>query len=148
MIGCRDKFGAQTAYVAPLSPVESKTHYPDCAKTAALTALLAKAGLDPAFSNYCLKGSQADFTDPTGLAVRVGNSVTEQGFVNQASCMSCHARAAFDSTGHATSFAGFDAVSPNLPRETTNAPIGAVDSDGSGRRRARPISPPCRTSRG
>ena len=50
--------------------------------------------IDPAFLNYCLKGSQTDFTDPSGLAIRLGNSVTEQTFVAQASCMTCHGRAA------------------------------------------------------
>ena len=43
--------------------------------------MFAAAHLDPAYSNYCLKGSQTDFTDATGLAIRVGNSVTEKGFV-------------------------------------------------------------------
>jgi hypothetical protein len=131
ILGCVDSFGAQTAFVAPLSTVESQTHYPDCVKSPALSALLAKANLDPAFANYCLKGSQTDFTDPSGLAVRVGNSVTESGFVAQASCMSCHGRAGFDATGHATAFAGFDVQTPNLPvgpSNTGNAPVGPINS--------------------
>ncbi|GAA0323771.1 hypothetical protein GCM10009087_37590 [Sphingomonas oligophenolica] len=130
ILGCRDSFGAQIPYVAPLSTVESKTHYPNCAKTAALTALLSQAKIDPAFTNYCLKGSQSDFTDPSGLVIRVGNSVTEQGFVAQASCMSCHGRAAFDATGHATSFAGFDPLTINTPLTSNagNGPIGPIDS--------------------
>lgn len=129
VIGCRDGFGAEVPYVAPRSPVESRTHYPDCAKSAALKALFAKAHIDPAFVHYCLKGAQADFTDATGLAIRVGNSVTEQGFVAQASCMTCHGRAAFDASGHATSFAGFDPLSAGLPlgpSNTGNAPVGAL----------------------
>jgi hypothetical protein len=131
VIGCRDNFGAKTAYVAPVSPTESKTHYPDCVKSDALKALFAKAKIDPAFSNYCLKGSQADFIDSTGLAIRLGNSVTEQGFVAQASCMTCHGRAAFDQTGRMTSFAGFDPVSNNIPigpNNGSNAPIGSLNS--------------------
>lgn len=131
VIGCLDKFGAETAYVAPRSPVESRTHYPDCVKTPALKAMLEKAHIDPAFANYCLKGAQADFTDATGLAIRVGNSVTEQGFVAQASCMTCHGRAAFDASGHATSFAGFDQFSPAQPvgpSNTGNAPIGPLNA--------------------
>ncbi len=131
VFGCKDSFGAQQPMVAPLSPVESKTPYPDCVKTPELLALFAQAHVDPADTNYCLKGSQTDFTDATGLAVRVGNSVTENGFVNQASCMTCHGRAAFDSTGQMTAFAGFDPVSPNLPifQSTGNAPVGPINSN-------------------
>ena len=99
VIGCKDSFGAVDAYVAPLSPVESQTHYPGCAKTPAVLALFAQAHVDPAFANYCLKGSQSDFADPSGLAIRLGNSVTEQSFVAQSSCMTCHGRAAFDADG-------------------------------------------------
>ncbi|HEX9167800.1 MAG TPA: hypothetical protein VF886_02575 [Roseiarcus sp.] len=128
VLGCKDSFGAIDAYVAPLSPVESQAHYPDCAKSPALLALFAQARLDPAFSNYCLKGSQTDFTDPSGLAIRLGNSVTEQTFVAQASCMTCHGRAAFDADGHATTFAGFDPTSVNEPFGIGNAPIGPINS--------------------
>ncbi len=128
VIGCTDDFGAVTPYVAPLSAKESSTHYPDCAKTPALLSMLAKAHIDPAFGNYCLKGSQSDFTDPSGLAVRVGNSVTENGFVAQASCMSCHARAAFDEGGHATTLAGFDPTSIATPGSPGNAPVGPIAS--------------------
>ena len=76
-------------------------------------ALIDKAKWDPAYVNYCLKGSQTDFTDATGLAVRVGNSVTENGFVAQASSMTCHGRANFDATGKPNSGAGFDNVTGN-----------------------------------
>jgi hypothetical protein len=31
VLGCKDNFGPVDAYVAPLSSVESQTHYPDCA---------------------------------------------------------------------------------------------------------------------
>jgi hypothetical protein len=106
IIGCRDSFGAQQAVVVPNPRIG--TGYPACAKTSALTALLGAANLDPAFNNYCLKGSQVDFIDNTGLDVRLGNSVTEAGFVNRSSCMTCHGHAAFDRTGAATSQAGFD----------------------------------------
>jgi hypothetical protein len=81
VLGCRDAFGAQQAVVAPLSATESEQHYGDCLKTSALMALIDKTKWDPAYVNYCLKGSQTDFTDATGLAIRVGNSVTENGFV-------------------------------------------------------------------
>ena len=130
VIGCKDSFGAQPAVTPPLSPVESHQHYADCVKTPALTALFGKAHLDPAYANYCLKGSQTDFTDATGLAVRVGNSVTEGTFVAQASCMTCHGRAAFDKAGKATSFAGFDPITislPAVPQNTGNAQVGPIN---------------------
>lgn len=97
IIGCKDAFGAAQSYVPPAATPNGE--YTDCVKTAALLALIAKAKLDPVFANYCLKGSQADLTDNTGLATRVGNSVTEQGFVDSSSCMSCHGRSSWDKTG-------------------------------------------------
>ena len=81
--------------------------YPDCTKTPALTALLSAANIEPVYVNYCLKGSQADFVDNVGLDIRVGNSVTEDGFVPTASCMTCHGRSVFDKNGKPTSRAGF-----------------------------------------
>ena len=113
VIGCRDSFGAQ----APVVPPEARSgqSYPDCTKTPALTAMLAQANIDPVYVNYCLKGSQADFVDNTGLDIRLGNSVTEDGFVASASCMTCHGRAAFDRTGQPTSPAGFVNVNVNPP---------------------------------
>jgi hypothetical protein len=71
-------------------------------------ALLKASGGDAAFANYCLKGSQTDFTDDTGLDARLGNSIAERNFVDRASCMTCHGRAAFNANGEATSPAGFD----------------------------------------
>jgi len=54
---------------------------------------------DVAWRSYRLKGSQTGFVTPTGRPVRLGNSVTEAGFVNTASCMSCHARAGATEAG-------------------------------------------------
>jgi len=116
IIGCRDSFGAQQAVVPPNSQVNRG--YPPCTKTPALTALIDAARWDPAYVNYCLKGSQTDFTDNSGLDIRVGNSVTEDGFVNRSSCITCHGRAAWDRNGKATSNAGFDG---NL------APLGPIN---------------------
>jgi hypothetical protein len=116
ILGCRDSFGAQTAVVPP-NPLPNQG-YPDCVKTPALNALISTARWDPAFVSYCLKGSQVDFTDNSGLDIRLGNSVTEDGFVNRSSCMTCHGRAAFDQNGHRTSNAGFDA---------NGAPLGPID---------------------
>ena len=115
ILGCRDSFGAQVPVVQP-SPTAGQG-YPPCAKTPALTAMIAAANWDPAFANYCLKGSQTDFTDNTGLDMRLGNSVTENGFVEQSSCMTCHGRAAWDKTGAATTGGGFD---------QNGAPLGPI----------------------
>ena len=117
ILGCFDSFGATVAIVPP--GAQTSAGYAPCAKTAALSSLISSAKLDPVFSNYCLKGSQTDFIDNTGLAVRLGNSVTEAGFVKQSSCMTCHGRAAFDKNGHATSGGGFNA--------NGDAPIGSID---------------------
>ena len=118
ILGCHDPFGSKAPNVAP-NPSPSGG-YGDCAKTPALAAMFAKAGIDPVFVNYCLKGAQVDFTDNEGLAIRLGNSVTEDGFVAQSSCITCHSRAAWDAKGQATSGAGFDPVSGK-------APLGAMN---------------------
>jgi hypothetical protein len=104
IIGCKDKFGAQAAMVPP-NPTE-KQGYPDCAKSTALAAMLAGADIDPVYANYCLKGSQVDFVDNVGLAVRLGNSVTEADFVGSSSCMTCHGRAAFGKDGFDVTIGG------------------------------------------
>jgi hypothetical protein len=117
ILGCIDHFGAQTAVVPPNSLANQG--YGACTKTSAFGSLVAGLKWDPAFLNYCLKGSQTDFTDNSGLDVRLGNSVTEDGFVNRSSCMTCHGRAAFDQNGRATSNAGFD--------PSGAAPLGPID---------------------
>ncbi|MGV1909039.1 hypothetical protein [Agrobacterium vitis] len=128
VIGCTDSFGAVPSVQPPLSQVESTTTYPACAKTPALKALFAGADIDPAYLNYCLKGSQTDTTTATGLTVRLGNSVTEKGFVAYSSCITCHGRAGADSNGKMTSFAGFDLISASQPLTSNagNAPIGPI----------------------
>lgn len=120
IIGCRDNFGAQTAFVP--SNRTAGQGYPDCVKTAALTAMLSSADIDPVYNNYCLKGSQVDFVDNVGLDIRVGNSVTEDGFVATSSCITCHGRAAFKADGAASSQAGFLSFGPNGPV----APLGPL----------------------
>lgn len=116
-LGCSDTFGALTPFVAPNEA--RNAGYGSCPHTAALNALFARATIDAAFTHYCLKGTQSDFTDAAGVASRLGNSVIENGFVAQSSCMTCHARAAFDRDGKMASFGGFDAAG--------NAFIGAVN---------------------
>jgi hypothetical protein len=113
IIGCRDAFGAQTPIVNQL-PNRGQT-YPDCVKSPALSALLSSANIEPVYVNYCLKGTQVDFVDNTGLDIRLGNTVAEDAFVATASCMTCHGRAAFDKTGQPTSPAGFVNVNVNPP---------------------------------
>jgi hypothetical protein len=120
VIGCRDGFGAQTAVVPPQATPGQI--YPDCTKSPVLTAMLSQADIEPAYANYCLKGSQVDFTDSSGLDVRLGNSVTESSFVATSSCISCHGRAAFDRSGQATSIAGF--IDPNV--DPPIAPLGPL----------------------
>ncbi len=117
IVGCRDTFGAKDQNVAPLK--RQGQQYPDCVKTSDLSAMLGKADIEPAYVNYCLKGSQADFVDNAGLAIRLGNSVTESGFVPSSSCMTCHSRASFDNSGQARPSAGFLG---------SKGPIGALDA--------------------
>jgi hypothetical protein len=98
VLGCKDLFGAQTPFVPPNA--EAEQSYPDCTKTEALTRLLAAANIENVFANYCLKGSQVNFTDNTGLATRLGNSVIEGAtLVPTSSCMTCHASASFNKDG-------------------------------------------------
>jgi hypothetical protein len=89
--------------------------YPDSTRISpALAALFAKAGIgagkginrtgrpdvaDAAWRSYRLKGTQVDFVTSTGVPTRLGNSVTEAGFVNSASCITCHSRAAVNGQG-------------------------------------------------
>ena len=109
-IGCKDLFGATDSDVPPANKPDGSgqgTVYANCRKTTALLAAFKAARVDPVFNNYCLKGSQTDFTDNTGLAVRLGNSITESSFVPQASCMTCHGSANINSQGRATTVFGF-----------------------------------------
>lgn len=55
---------------------------------------------DPAWANYRLKGTQTQFTTADGVPTLMGASVTEGGFVNSASCITCHATATTDAYGN------------------------------------------------
>jgi hypothetical protein len=126
-VGCHDAFGATVQNVpaannAGYGQQNQGTVYAPCQKSAALLAAFKAAGVAGVFNNYCLKGAQTDFTDNTGLAVRLGNSVTENGFVPQASCMSCHGEANFTNAGKPTSNFGFLPAGPN-----GNGQIGAIN---------------------
>jgi len=107
IIGCHDAFGAEKANVkANDAPNKG---YPECQHTAALEKMFTDAGLRDSFWGfYCLKGSQVDFADQSAWGTRLGNSVTEGGFVDTSSCMSCHARSAFNAAVKAKFSGGFN----------------------------------------
>jgi len=119
IIGCHDSFGAVKADIAPAATTNSD--YGPCAKTKALAALFASAGLDPVWNNYCLKGTQTHYVTKTGKPLILGNSVVER--INHGipiphiSCITCHATASFDKNGQGNYAA--------LKR----APIGQVNPD-------------------
>jgi hypothetical protein len=54
---------------------------------------------DAGWRSYRLKGSQTDWVTSEGHPTQLGNSITEAGFVNSASCISCHAQAAVNEDG-------------------------------------------------
>lgn len=99
-LGCHDSFGSVPADIPP-RPKELCQAYPAGELTPALQKMMDAAKLDLAFRHYRLKGAMTDFTTPTGSAVLVGNSITEAGFVQTASCMTCHARATIQATSGA-----------------------------------------------
>ncbi|WP_299848236.1 hypothetical protein [uncultured Roseovarius sp.] len=57
---------------------------------------------DPAWKNYRLKGTQSTFTTANGIPTGMGATITEGGFVNSASCTTCHSQAAADKNGTST----------------------------------------------
>jgi len=127
-IGCRDSFGATVADVPPHDALAGR--YDPCVKTAAVKKLFADAGLPSLWENYCLKGSQVEFTTATGVPTRVGNSITEAGFVETSSCMTCHSRSAVNAAGRANYGAGFLAppnptVCPQTPDQPFCSPNGS-----------------------
>jgi hypothetical protein len=68
--------------------------------TAAADPKLPKPG-DAAWRSYRMKGTQTDYYNRDGYPTILGASVTEGGFVNTASCLSCHVQAGIDATGAA-----------------------------------------------
>jgi hypothetical protein len=104
-IGCHDEFGAVVAHVSANTLLGQS--YGTCAKTPAVQKMMSDAKLADVFSHYCLKGSQTDFTTATGLPKLLGNSVTEGGFDNTSSCLSCHSRASVAASGADAQGGGF-----------------------------------------
>lgn len=88
--GSFDSFGATPAYQAPNKLLNQG--YPSGELTPEVIKLFQQQGLAKVWQNYRLKGTQTSFTDSTGRAIIVGNSVQEAGQINTSSCMTCHAR--------------------------------------------------------
>lgn len=126
-IGCHDHFGAVVQDVSPHASPDGR--YDPCTKTPALKKLFSDNGLPALWENYCLKGSQTDFVTATGQPVRLGNSVTEAGFADTSSCMTCHSRASVDARGQRVTSGGFlnpptPALCPNgSPCSPNGAPV-------------------------
>ena len=114
--GCRDEFGVTPHEVQAKTPLGGA--YPTETFTPALTALISSAGLSDEWKNYRLKGSQTLFTDTTGQPTLLGNSVTENGFVQSSSCITCHGQASVDSGGNPNPSTGFAANG-----QSTNGPL-------------------------
>lgn len=96
-LGCRDSFGYQPAFVPPHPGPECGPYEPG-RPTPGMEKLLAR--LPEEWRYYRLKGSMTDFTTATGRPNLLGNSVTEAGFVQTASCMTCHSRATVGDAGN------------------------------------------------
>ncbi len=54
---------------------------------------------DAAWLNFRLKGAQTEFVNAVGQPTLLGNSITEAGFMDGSSCISCHARAGVAALG-------------------------------------------------
>jgi hypothetical protein len=121
-IGCKDCFGTEPHLIASNTKTVGTT-YPGGTFTPELLEMFQKNGFTGdwgnEWKNYRLKGSQTDYTDATGRPILLGNSVTEGGFVQTASCMTCHARAAVNTNGN-NSFPFFG-QSAGLPLESQTA---------------------------
>lgn len=61
--------------------------------TTASTSKDVPAIADAGWRSYRLKGSQVEFTNSMGRKTVLGNSITEAGFIDGSSCITCHARA-------------------------------------------------------
>ena len=88
--------------------------YPPGEMTMALTDLFAGMGIgggdaavdpdhpkitDPAWKSYRLKGTQTRYVNRDGSPTLLGSSINEGGFVNTASCISCHVQASVNARG-------------------------------------------------
>jgi hypothetical protein len=119
--GCNDAFGATEPKILPLA--KPGQLYGSCKKSKPLLDMFADAKLDAAWANYCLKGSQTDFTDSTGVPTQLGNSVIEAPFIQTSSCITCHARSATNAKG--ANVFGFGSVTAPCPDKGPCSPRGA-----------------------
>jgi hypothetical protein len=107
-IGCQDTFGAQIRVVRPNLSAWN-TQYGVCTKTAALKTMMNKAKLSPVWDHYCLKSSQVDYVNASGIPMVLGNSVIERivgnGGTHSSSCIGCHVYASFTANGQASASA-------------------------------------------
>jgi hypothetical protein len=97
-LGCRDDFGAEQEVVPPDVGRKGQytsyaVQYPAGRLRPELLRLFAAAGITQEWSYYRLKGSQNNFTDTAGQPLLLGNSIAEAGFLQTASCITCHGRA-------------------------------------------------------
>jgi len=120
-IGCTDDFGSVPAYIAP--HVEPNLAYAPGHFTDELMVLFDKAGLDPVWRHYRLKGTQTVFTDASGRPTLLANSVLEPNFAATSSCMTCHTRATVstNTTGFSSSLGAVTSMTP------LSGPVGAPD---------------------
>lgn len=87
------------------------------------------AAQDPAWLNYRLKGSQVEYVDATGRPTFLGNSVTEAGFIDGSSCMTCHARAGADKFGPSFLARGTGGQPQRKPAGVRGLPLGVFLND-------------------
>lgn len=81
-----------------------------------------------AWQSYRLKGTQTSYYNNDGTPVILGASVTEGGFVNTASCMSCHVQAGANAQGpNGNTVGGIQQLSlDGIGKVTNGAPEKAV----------------------
>src|SRR5262249_1531730 len=65
---------------------------PDGRPSQELLNLFKASGLGSEWINYRLDGTQTEFVESTGRKTLLGNSITEDGFVDSSSCITCHSR--------------------------------------------------------
>ncbi len=99
--------------VSPSQIFQTGKTYPSATITPALKAIYETLGIgakddgnpnapsagDAGWRSYRLKGTQTQFTSSDGVPTVLGQSITEGGFVNTASCLTCHAQATVDARG-------------------------------------------------
>jgi len=97
VLGCDDPFGSNPAQTPPNTPGATTQMTP------ALQAMMTAANLDPVWQNYRLDGVQVLFTDGSGKATLLGNSVIEgenAGVpLDSSSCITCHHVSSINAAG-------------------------------------------------